>query len=99
MRTMYTCSFVDYSGEICMRHSTRPEGCCFHYKALPLNPCSESLCHKRTRSISGRCRDHIRGFYVARHFQKHLKKKIDKTPSLSTCSKPEKNSQYTVIEY
>ena len=72
MRTMYTCYFVDYSGEICMRRCTRPEGCCFHYKALPHNPCSD--CGKPTRSMSGRCRDHIRGFYVSRHFQKHLKK-------------------------
>jgi hypothetical protein len=68
---MYTCSFVDYSGENCMRHSTRPEGCCFHYKALPRYPCSD--CGKPTRSISGRCPKHIRGFYVSRHFQKHLK--------------------------
>ncbi|RHZ86393.1 hypothetical protein Glove_51g46 [Diversispora epigaea] len=51
---------------------THSEGCCFHYKALPHNPCSE--CGKPTRSISGRCQAHIRSFYVGRYYQKHLKK-------------------------
>ncbi|RHZ85311.1 hypothetical protein Glove_67g164 [Diversispora epigaea] len=73
MPTMYTCSFVDYSGEICMRRCTRSAGCCFYYKALAHNPCSE--CGKPTRSISGRCQAHIRSFYVGRYYQKHLKKK------------------------
>ena len=72
MRTMYTCSFVDYSGKICICHSTHPESCCFHYKALSHNLCSKY--GKPTCSISGHCSKHIREFYVSRYFQKHLKK-------------------------
>ena len=73
MSVKYTCSFVSYPGEICMRNCTRPKGCCFHYKSLEHVPCTD--CGKPTRSDSGRCRHHIRGYYVSKHFQKHLKKK------------------------
>ncbi|CAH1770407.1 15264_t:CDS:1, partial [Entrophospora sp. SA101] len=51
----------------------QPEGCCYHKNAIPRIPCS--VCSKPNRSASGRCKDHIRGFYSSRYFQKHLKKK------------------------
>ena len=72
MNIKYICYFISYSGEVCLRNCRRSEGCCFHYKALDYVLCSE--CRKKTRSDSGQCTDHIRGYYVSKHFQKHLKK-------------------------
>ena len=69
----YTCPFLLSSGKICNRTCMKPEGCCDHKNAIPRIPCSD--CGRGTHSDSGRCRYHIRSFYVGRHYQKHHKKK------------------------
>jgi hypothetical protein len=69
----YICGFLKPSGEVCKRTCMREGGCCYHKKSKIRVPCLE--CGKGTCSISGRCPNHIRGFYVVRHYQKHYKKK------------------------
>jgi hypothetical protein len=69
----YTCEFLKPSGEVCGRTCMRPEGCCYHKNSKTRIACSE--CGKGIRSMSGRCPNHTRGFYVVRHYQKHYKKK------------------------
>jgi hypothetical protein len=69
----YTCEFLLYTGEICGRTCMKAEGCCFHKNAIKRFPCTD--CGKPTRSGSGRCPDHIRSYYVGRHYQKYYKKK------------------------
>jgi hypothetical protein len=70
----YTCPFIHYSGKICERSCMREDGCSIHWKYVrklsdkKLIPCNE--CGKLTRSASGRCPAHIRGYYVSKHYQK-----------------------------
>ncbi|RHZ46161.1 hypothetical protein Glove_632g12 [Diversispora epigaea] len=64
----YTCPFYHNSGEVCGRTCMRPEGCSYHWKAKRRVPCTD--CSKPTGSTSGRCPDHIRGYYVAQHYDK-----------------------------
>ena len=72
----YTCPFVHFSGEICGRSCMREEGCSIHWKYVikladkPLIPCSNSDCKQFTRSNSGRCPDHIKGFYVSQYYKR-----------------------------
>ena len=67
----YTCNFLKPSGEICTRTCRTDKGCCYHKKAKLRVPCLE--CGKGTFSISGKCPEHIRSFYVGRHYQKYYK--------------------------
>jgi len=46
----------------------RPEGCHIHLNKRQRHPCSE--CGKLTASVSGRCQQHIRGFYVTQYYQR-----------------------------
>ena len=70
----YTCPFIRYSGEICGRSYMREDGCLIHWKYVQKLankqhvPCSE--CGRFTRSYSGRCPAHIKGFYVSKHYQR-----------------------------
>ena len=68
----YTCPFIRYSGKICGRSCMREDGCSIHWKYVQKLankqhvPCSE--CGRFTRSYSGRCPAHIKGFYVSKHY-------------------------------
>jgi hypothetical protein len=70
----YTCPFIHFSGKICGRSCMRKQGCSIHWKYViklankHLTPCSE--CGRLNRSASGRCPDHIKGFYVSQHYQR-----------------------------
>lgn len=64
----YSCPYLHNSGAICGKSCMCPEGCSLHKKAKKRFPCSE--CGKPNRSKSGRCRDHIRGFYVAEYYHR-----------------------------
>ena len=70
----YTCPFIRYSGEICGRSCMREDGCSIHWKYVQKLvdkqhvPCSE--CGRLTRSYSGRCPAHIKGFYVSKYYQR-----------------------------
>ncbi|CAH1767341.1 5761_t:CDS:2 [Entrophospora sp. SA101] len=83
----YTCSLLLYSGEVCGRTCRRPDRCCLHKNAIDRVHCTD--CVKPTKSDSNRCPDHIRGYYVSKYFQKHLKKKnydANLKSSLSKCN-------------
>ena len=71
----YICDFLLYTGEICGRSCMNPKGCWLHKNAIKRFPCTD--CGKPTRSKSGRCPDHIRSYYVSKHYQKYYKRKID----------------------
>ncbi len=70
----YTCSYIHNSGKVCNRSRLRSEGCFLHWKAKKRVPCA--ICEKPTASSSGRCQDHIGGFYVAQHYQRLREKAI-----------------------
>ena len=63
MKVDYICDYLYNSGYICGKACTRSEGCRLHYKARKRLPCSELGCNKPTGSNSGRCQQHIRGYY------------------------------------
>ncbi|KAF0510313.1 hypothetical protein F8M41_018425 [Gigaspora margarita] len=52
------------------------EGCSIYWKYIrkladkQLIPCSESECKQYTRSNSGRCPIHIRGYYTSQYYYK-----------------------------
>lgn len=83
MKGDYTCPFLHNSGNVCGKPCMRPEGCKLHYKAKQRHTCIE--CGKATGSISGRCRNHIRGFYVSRHYFKHYEKTERKQTECQYC--------------
>ncbi|RHZ76920.1 hypothetical protein Glove_187g135 [Diversispora epigaea] len=64
----YTCPFYHNSGKVCGKSCMRAEGCSYHWKAKKRVPCND--CEKPTRSISGCCPLHTRGFYVAQHYNR-----------------------------
>ena len=74
MRGEYNCPFIHYAGHTCGKSCMREEGCSIHWKYVIklsnklLIPCSD--CGKLTRSASGRCPTHIRGFYVSKYYHK-----------------------------
>jgi hypothetical protein len=74
----YTCDYLRNNGEICGTSCMRPEGCRFHYKAKKRFPCTD--CGKPTGSESGRCYNHVRGFYMIRYINR-LKEKAQSLPS------------------
>ena len=62
----YICGYLKPSGEICKRTCRSDKGCCFHKNAKIRKRCSE--CDKGVVSKSGRCPDHIRGYYAVIHY-------------------------------
>ncbi|RHZ74398.1 hypothetical protein Glove_225g27 [Diversispora epigaea] len=58
----YTCEYLKLSGEVCRRSCMEPNRCCYHKKSKNRVSCLE--CDKGILSLSGRCPDHIRSFYV-----------------------------------
>ncbi|RHZ76113.1 hypothetical protein Glove_203g74 [Diversispora epigaea] len=61
----YTCEYLKPSGEVCGRTSRNPHRCCYHKKSKNRVPCLECSKGVLPLSLSGRCPDHIRSFYVA----------------------------------
>lgn len=76
MKADYICNYLHNSGIICGKACTRPEGCRLHYNTKKRYPCKE--CGKPTGSVSGRCRQHIRGFYQIQYYGK-LREKAGKS--------------------
>jgi hypothetical protein len=72
----YTCTFLLYSGEVCGRTCMKPERCCLHKNAITRIPCFD--CGRPNHSMSGKCPDHTRSYYVSRHYQKHKKNRTKK---------------------
>lgn len=76
MRGKYTCEYTHNSGEICgKKFCIRPEGCRLHYNRKERKPCEE--CGKLTSSVSGKCPEHIRGYYVTEYYRR-LREKANK---------------------
>src|ERR1700733_1438492 len=48
-KAKFICYYLLNTGEICGRHSTRPEGCRSHFKAKMRRPCS--ACGKPTKLV------------------------------------------------
>ena len=64
----YSYPFLCNTGKTCGNANTRSEGYQFHWKAKKRIPCSD--CGKPTAFACGRCPLHVRGFYVARHYDR-----------------------------
>ena len=72
MHGEYFCPFIKFTGKTCGKSCMHKEGCSIYWKYVrkladkQLIPCSE--CGKLTRSYSGRCPIHIRGFYTSQYY-------------------------------
>ena len=70
MISEYSCPYIFFSGKICGKPCVRSEGCHIHFNKRKRGPCTD--CGKLTASASGRCQQHVRGYYVAQYYQRLL---------------------------